>query len=78
MEILDLLKLHNEELHNLYPTPRITRMIMTNRMGRRACGTNENWNACRFLVENPEGKTPLGRPRYIWMGWYRLNSSDSK
>jgi hypothetical protein len=25
----------------------------------RACSMNENWNACRILVENPEGKRPL-------------------
>jgi hypothetical protein len=23
-------------------------------------------NACRLLVENPEGKRPLGRPRRSW------------
>jgi hypothetical protein len=24
-------------------------------------------NACRFLVENPEGKSPLGIPRHKWV-----------
>jgi hypothetical protein len=42
-------------------------------------------NAYRILVEKPEGKSPLGRPRRLWvdtikmglkrdkMGWYRLD-----
>jgi hypothetical protein len=30
----------------------------------------ENRNAYRLLVENPEGKKPLGRPRFRWVdGW---------
>jgi hypothetical protein len=34
----------------------------------RACSTNgENRNACRILVENPEGKRPLGRLRLKWV-----------
>jgi hypothetical protein len=24
-------------------------------------------NTCRFFVGKPEGKRPLGRPRYRWM-----------
>jgi hypothetical protein len=27
----------------------------------------EKWNACRLLVRKPEGKRPLGRPRYRWV-----------
>jgi hypothetical protein len=34
----------------------------------RACSTNgEKRNAGRILVENPEGKRPLGRPRHRWV-----------
>jgi hypothetical protein len=55
----DWRKLHNEELHNLYSSPNIIRM-----MGR-ACSTNgEKGNAYRILVGKPEGKVPLVRPRY--------------
>jgi hypothetical protein len=54
-------KLHNEELHNLYSSPSIIRMM--DEMGR-ACSTNgEKLNAYRILVGKPEGKRPLGRPR---------------
>jgi hypothetical protein len=56
----DWRKLHNEELHNLYSSPNIMRMI---KMGR-ACSTNgETRNAYRILVRKPEGKRPLGRAR---------------
>jgi hypothetical protein len=35
---------------------------------RRTCSTNgEKRNAYRTLVENPEGKRPLGRPKRSWM-----------
>jgi hypothetical protein len=34
----------------------------------RVCSTNgEKRNAYRILVENPEGKRPLGRPRCRWV-----------
>jgi hypothetical protein len=58
-------RLHNEELHNLYSSPSIIRMIKSTRM--RCAGTvarmGEKRNAYRILVGKPEGKGPLGRPR---------------
>jgi hypothetical protein len=34
----------------------------------RACSTNgEERKVCRILVEKPEGKRPLGRPRSRWV-----------
>jgi hypothetical protein len=57
-------KLHNEELHNLYYSPSIIRMMKSKRkkwawhvarMGRR--------NTYTVLVGKPEGSRPLGRPR---------------
>jgi hypothetical protein len=59
-------KLHNEEVHNLYFLPSIIRMIKSRRMrwvGHEA-GMGEKSNAYRILVGKPEGKRPLGRPRY--------------
>jgi hypothetical protein len=44
-------KLHNEELHNLYCSPSIVRVIKSRR-GR---------SAYRILVGKPEGKRSLGR-----------------
>jgi hypothetical protein len=61
-------KLHNEELHNLYCSPSIIRMIKSRRMRltghvARMC---EKRNACWGLVEKQEGKRPLGGPRHRW------------
>jgi hypothetical protein len=58
-------KLHNEELHNLYSSPNIIKIIKSRRM--RWAGhverMGETRNAYRILVGKPEGKRPLGRPR---------------
>jgi hypothetical protein len=55
-------KLHNEELHNLYSSQRIIRIINSRRM--RWTGyvarMGEKRNVYRLLVRKPEGKRPLG------------------
>jgi hypothetical protein len=64
----DWRKLHNEELHNLYTSPNITRMIKSRRMrwaGHVARMVTRN--DCIILVGKPEGKRPLGRPRCWWV-----------
>jgi hypothetical protein len=64
----DWRKLHNEQLHNLYSSPDIIRMIKSRRM--RLAGhlarMGETRNAYRILVGKPEGKRPLGKPRLRW------------
>jgi hypothetical protein len=48
----DWRKLHNEELHNLYSSPSIIRMMKSRRMrwaGKVAC-IGEKRNTCRILV----------------------------
>jgi hypothetical protein len=54
-------ELHNEELHNLYSSPSIIRMIKSRRM-RWAwhVARMEKRNAYRILTSKPEGKRPLG------------------
>jgi hypothetical protein len=63
------LKLHNEELHSLYSSTSIIRMIKTRRMRWAGHVTRmvEKRNAYRILVRKPEGKRPLGRPRRRWV-----------
>jgi hypothetical protein len=54
----DLRKLHNEELHNLYSSPNIIRMIKS-RMVRWTWHVARMWetrNAYRILVGKSEGK----------------------
>jgi hypothetical protein len=53
---------HNEELHNLYSSLSIIRMLKSRRM-RWAGHVAHMWymrNACNILVGKPEGKRPLG------------------
>jgi hypothetical protein len=65
----DWRKLHNEELHNLYSSPHIIRMIKSRRMrwagyvARMVAGRN----AYRILVGKSEGKRPQGRLRRRWV-----------
>jgi hypothetical protein len=68
----DWRKLHNEELHNLYFSPNIIRMIKSRRMrwAGHVARMGETRNAYRRLVGKPEGKRPLGRPRRRWDGQY--------
>jgi hypothetical protein len=61
-------KLHNKELHGLYSSPSIFRVIKARRM--RWAGhverTGEVRGAHNILVGRPEGMRPLGRPRRRW------------
>jgi hypothetical protein len=65
----DWRKLHNEELHNLYSSPNIIRMIKSRRMrwAEHVERMGETRNAFRILVGKPKGKRPLGRPRRRWV-----------
>jgi hypothetical protein len=51
-------KLHNEELHNLYSSPNIIRMIKSWRMrwAVHVARMGEMRNAHRILVGKPEGR----------------------
>jgi hypothetical protein len=62
-------KLHSEELHNLYSSPSIIRMIRSKSMSwaGHVARMWVTWNAHRILVVKPGGKRPLGRPRRRWL-----------
>jgi hypothetical protein len=57
-------KLHNEELHGLYSSPSIVRVIKARRMrwAGHVARMGEVRNAYNILVGRPEGRRPLGRP----------------
>ena len=62
------IKLHNEELNDLYSLSNIVRVVKSRRMrwvghvARMGEGKRVHW----VLVGNPGGKRPLGRPRRRW------------
>ena len=61
-------KLHNVELHAMYPSPNIIRNLKSRRLrrvGHVAC-MEQSWSAYRVLVGKPESKIPLGKPRRRW------------
>jgi hypothetical protein len=62
-------KLHNEELHNLYSSPSIIRMIKSRRVrwAGHVARMGEKRNSYGILVGKPKGKRPLGRPRRRWV-----------
>jgi len=53
-----LIRLHKEELYDLYSSPNIFRTIKNNERGG-ACSTNGK-------EENLEGRGPFGRPCHRW------------
>jgi hypothetical protein len=61
-------KLHNEELHGLYSSPSIVRVIKARRMRwvGHVAHMGEVRGAYNILVGRPEGRRPLGRPRRRW------------
>jgi hypothetical protein len=67
-------KLHNEDLHDLYSSQSVIR-IMKARMMRWAGNVarmGKYRNACRLLVGKPKGRRPLGRPRRRWLDNIRI------
>jgi hypothetical protein len=68
-------KLHNEELHDLYSSPSIIRLIKSRRMrwAGHVARMGEKRNAYRLLVGKQEGKRPLGRPRRRWVDNIRMD-----
>jgi hypothetical protein len=61
-------KLHNDELHILYSSPNIVRVIKSRRMRwvGHVARMGEGRGVYSVLVGRPKGKRPLGRPRRRW------------
>jgi hypothetical protein len=62
-------KLHNEELHSLYSSPSIIRMMKSRRTrwAGHVARMGSKMNVYRILVGKPEVKRPLRRPRRRWV-----------
>ena len=62
-------RLHNEELNDLYSSPKILRVIKSRRMrwAGHVARMGEERGMYRVLVGKPEGKRPLGKPRRRWV-----------
>jgi len=60
-------RLHNEELNNFYSSRNIVRVIKSRRMrwAGYVARMGEKRGVYRVLVGKPEGKRPLGRPRWV-------------
>jgi hypothetical protein len=61
-------KSYNDELHSLYSSPNIVRVIKSRRMrwAGHVARVGEGRGVYMVLVGRPEGKRPLGRPRRRW------------
>jgi hypothetical protein len=61
-------KLHNDELHGLYYSPNIVRMIKLRRVrwAGHVTRMGKGRDVYRVLVGRPESRRPRGRPRCRW------------
>jgi hypothetical protein len=68
-------KLHNDELHDLYSSPNIVRVIKSRgiRWVGHVAHTGENRGVYRVLMGKPEGERPLGRPRHRWKDTIKMD-----
>jgi hypothetical protein len=73
----DWRKLHNKELHDLYSSPSIIRIIKLMRWAGHVARMGEKRNTYRLFMEKPEGKRPLGRPRHWWVDNIRMDLGET-
>jgi hypothetical protein len=73
-----VLKLLNEELHDLYSSPSMIRIIKSRRMklAGHVARMGKKRRAYKLLVGNPEGKRPLGRPIRTWVDNIRMDLGE--
>jgi hypothetical protein len=61
-------RLHNKEPYALYSSPKIISVIKSRRLrwAGHVAHMGESRGAYRVLVGKPEGRRPLGRPKFRW------------
>jgi hypothetical protein len=71
-------KRHNEELHDLYFSPTLVRVIKIekNEMGGVCSSVGEGRGVYRVLLGKPEGKRLLGSPRRRWEDNIRIDLQE--
>ena len=71
-------RLRNEELHSLYRSPNIVRVIKSRRLrwAGHVAIMEEGRNALKILTGKPTGKRPLGRPRRRWEDNIRMDLEE--
>jgi hypothetical protein len=72
------MRLHNEELNDVYSSPNIVRVIKSRRIrwAGHVARIGEERGLYRVLVGKPEGKRPPGRPRRRWVGNIRMDLQE--
>jgi hypothetical protein len=71
-------KLHNDELHSLYSSPNIVKVISSRRLrwAGHVARMGEGRGVYRILVGRLECKRPLGRPRRSWENNIKMDVSE--
>jgi len=69
-------KPHNEELHDLYSSPNIVRLIKSRRVRWVWHVARMGRGVYRVLVGIPEEKRQLGRPRRRWEGNIKMDLQE--
>ena len=71
-------RLHNEELHSLYRSPYIVRVIKSRRLrwAGNVARMEEVRSAFKILTGKPTVKRPLGRPRRRWEDNIRMDLEE--
>jgi hypothetical protein len=68
IHIVIYLGIPNDELHGLYSSSNIVRVIKSRKMrwAGHVARVGEGRGVYRILIGRPKGKRPLGRPRCMW------------
>ena len=71
-------RLHNEEIHSLYRSPNIVRLIKSRRLrwAEHVARMEEGRSAFKILTVKLTGKRSLGRPRRRWEDYIRMDLEE--